>query len=113
MIVMIDNYDSFTYNIVQYLGELGAEVTVHRNDMIGTWITEDLVETKDETTPFTILYNSFTNWYTENYTNGKVDQINVKKRLIEWQNTNYGFTDGINGNLRYPKFNLKPMEEEE
>ena len=79
----------------------------------GTWITEDLVETKDETTPFNILYNSFTNWYTENYTNGKVDQINIKKRLIEWQNTNYGFTDGINGNLRYPKFNLKPMEEEE
>ena len=30
MIVMIDNYDSFTYNIVQYLGELGAEVTVHK-----------------------------------------------------------------------------------
>ena len=34
MIVMIDNYDSFTYNLVQYLGELGAEVTVHRNDRI-------------------------------------------------------------------------------
>jgi anthranilate synthase component 2 len=32
MIVMIDNYDSFTYNLVQYLGELGAEVTVFRND---------------------------------------------------------------------------------
>ena len=31
---MIDNYDSFTYNIVQYFGELGAELTVHRNDMI-------------------------------------------------------------------------------
>jgi anthranilate synthase component 2 len=31
---MIDNYDSFTYNIVQYLGELGAEVTVARNDEI-------------------------------------------------------------------------------
>ncbi|WP_372658045.1 aminodeoxychorismate/anthranilate synthase component II [Hydrogenophaga sp.] len=31
-LVMIDNYDSFTYNIVQYLGELGAEVTVFRND---------------------------------------------------------------------------------
>jgi anthranilate synthase component 2 len=31
---MIDNYDSFTYNIVQYLGELGAEVAVHRNDEI-------------------------------------------------------------------------------
>jgi len=34
MLLMIDNYDSFTYNIVQYLGELGAEVTVHRNDEI-------------------------------------------------------------------------------
>ncbi len=32
MITVIDNYDSFTYNIVQYLWELGAEVTVHRND---------------------------------------------------------------------------------
>ena len=31
---MIDNYDSFTYNVVQYLGELGAEVAVYRNDMI-------------------------------------------------------------------------------
>ncbi|MCZ6641962.1 MAG: aminodeoxychorismate/anthranilate synthase component II [Gammaproteobacteria bacterium] len=34
MILMIDNYDSFTYNVVQYLGELGAEVVVHRNDEI-------------------------------------------------------------------------------
>ncbi|MFT4677492.1 MAG: anthranilate synthase component 2 [Patiriisocius sp.] len=34
MILMIDNYDSFTYNIVQYLGELGAEVKVYRNDEI-------------------------------------------------------------------------------
>jgi anthranilate synthase/aminodeoxychorismate synthase-like glutamine amidotransferase len=33
-VLMIDNYDSFTYNIVQYLGELGAEVTVKRNDAI-------------------------------------------------------------------------------
>ena len=32
MIVLIDNYDSFTYNLVQYLGELGAEVRVMRND---------------------------------------------------------------------------------
>lgn len=34
MILMIDNYDSFTYNIVQYLGELGADVQVYRNDAI-------------------------------------------------------------------------------
>src|SRR5437762_5843618 len=34
MIVMLDNYDSFTYNLVQYLGELGAEVRVLRNDEV-------------------------------------------------------------------------------
>ena len=34
MLLMIDNYDSFTYNVVQYLAELGAEVQVHRNDEI-------------------------------------------------------------------------------
>ena len=34
MILMLDNYDSFTYNLVQYLGELGADVEVHRNDQI-------------------------------------------------------------------------------
>lgn len=34
MVLMIDNYDSFTFNLVQYLGELGAEVEVHRNDQI-------------------------------------------------------------------------------
>ena len=39
MIGVIDNYDSFTYNLVQYLGTLGAEVEVHRNDAIAV---EDL-----------------------------------------------------------------------
>jgi len=34
MLLMIDNYDSFTYNIVQYFGELGQEVKVFRNDAI-------------------------------------------------------------------------------
>jgi anthranilate synthase/aminodeoxychorismate synthase-like glutamine amidotransferase len=34
MILMIDNYDSFTYNLVQYFGELGAELAVYRNDEI-------------------------------------------------------------------------------
>ncbi|MGE0591339.1 MAG: aminodeoxychorismate/anthranilate synthase component II [Vicinamibacterales bacterium] len=32
MVLVIDNYDSFTYNLVQYFGELGAEIRVHRND---------------------------------------------------------------------------------
>ena len=35
MLLMIDNYDSFTYNVVQYLAELGADVQVYRNDAIG------------------------------------------------------------------------------
>ena len=34
MLLIIDNYDSFTYNLVQYLGELGEEIEVHRNDAI-------------------------------------------------------------------------------
>jgi anthranilate synthase/aminodeoxychorismate synthase-like glutamine amidotransferase len=34
MVVVIDNYDSFTYNLVQYLGELGAELRVYRNDAV-------------------------------------------------------------------------------
>jgi anthranilate synthase component II len=41
MLLMIDNYDSFTYNVVQYLGELGAEVKVIRNDEL----TLDQIET--------------------------------------------------------------------
>ena len=34
MVLMIDNYDSFTYNLVQYFGELGADLIVYRNDKI-------------------------------------------------------------------------------
>ena len=34
MLLMIDNYDSFTYNLVQYFGELGADIEVCRNDEI-------------------------------------------------------------------------------
>ena len=34
MILVLDNYDSFTYNLVQYLGELGVELLVKRNDEI-------------------------------------------------------------------------------
>jgi anthranilate synthase component 2 len=36
MIVLIDNYDSFTFNLVHYLGSLGAEVVVHRNDKVSS-----------------------------------------------------------------------------
>ena len=42
MILLIDNYDSFTYNLYQYLCELGAEVVVHRNDKITLEDVEEL-----------------------------------------------------------------------
>lgn len=45
MILMIDNYDSFTYNLVQYLGELGADVVVRRNDEITVDNIEGLAPT--------------------------------------------------------------------
>jgi len=45
MILLIDNYDSFTYNLVHYLGELGAEVVVHRNDAISV---EQALSTRPE-----------------------------------------------------------------
>lgn len=46
MILMIDNYDSFTYNLVQYLGELGADVRVYRNDQIAVADIERLAPEK-------------------------------------------------------------------
>ena len=42
MILMIDNYDSFTYNLVQYMGELGADIHVERNDCISISEIESL-----------------------------------------------------------------------
>jgi anthranilate synthase component 2 len=46
MLLMIDNYDSFTYNVVQYLGELGADVHVYRNDEITVAEIEKLAPSK-------------------------------------------------------------------
>jgi len=45
MVFVLDNYDSFTYNLVQYLGELGAEVEVRRNDQVTAEQIEDLQPT--------------------------------------------------------------------
>ena len=45
MLLMLDNYDSFTWNLVQYLGELGATVKVVRNDAITLDEVEALVRT--------------------------------------------------------------------
>jgi anthranilate synthase component 2 len=45
MLLIIDNYDSFTYNLVQYLGELGADIVVRRNDAIGVEEVAELAPT--------------------------------------------------------------------
>ena len=46
MILMIDNYDSFTYNLVQYLGELGEKVSVFRNDRINIASIEEIAPSR-------------------------------------------------------------------
>jgi anthranilate synthase component 2 len=56
MLLMIDNYDSFTYNLVQYLGELGADVQVYRNDalnleQVAAWKPEKIVLSPGPCTP--------------------------------------------------------------
>jgi anthranilate synthase component 2 len=56
MLLMIDNYDSFTFNLVQYLGELGADVHVYRNDAITldqveAWAPEHIVLSPGPCTP--------------------------------------------------------------
>src|SRR5690606_4743533 len=51
MLLMIDNYDSFTYNVVQYLGELGAEVKVVRNDELTVAQIEALAPERIVTSP--------------------------------------------------------------
>jgi anthranilate synthase component 2 len=56
MILLIDNYDSFTYNLAQYLGELGAEVNVYRNDaisvdQIAAWAPAKIVISPGPCTP--------------------------------------------------------------
>jgi anthranilate synthase component II len=56
VLLLIDNYDSFTYNLAQYLGELGADVHVHRNDavtldQIAAWAPEKIVVSPGPCTP--------------------------------------------------------------
>jgi len=56
LLLLIDNYDSFTYNLVQYFGELGADVHVHRNDVltleqIAAWGPEQIVISPGPCTP--------------------------------------------------------------
>jgi len=51
MFLMLDNYDSFTYNLVQYLGELGEEVVTYRNDAISVAEIKALAPTRIMVSP--------------------------------------------------------------
>lgn len=55
MILMIDNYDSFTYNLIQYLGELGEELIVKRNDQV---TIQEIEELKPDFHDFSIAMQS-------------------------------------------------------
>jgi len=84
----------------------------NQNDVVGQWISEDLQINEDVAMPFNELFNAFENWFTDNHSNGKVDKIIIKRRLIDWQKKSInGFADGPNGSERHPKFNLEPKPE--
>lgn len=68
MLLVIDNYDSFTYNLVQYLGELGADVTVRRNNEV------TLEEIENELKPTQILISPGP---------GNPDQAGISLKVIE------------------------------
>ena len=59
MILVIDNYDSFTYNLVQFIGELGADPVVHRNDRISLEEIDELEPTRRGTYAGAVGYLDF------------------------------------------------------
>jgi P4 family phage/plasmid primase-like protien len=88
-----------------------TEAYKNQNDMIGTWITENLVPCDNTLTPFKELFNDFETWKDDNCSNFKIDKIQIKKRLIEWQTASkYTYSKEINGKNN-PKINLKIIQE--
>ena len=73
---MIDNYDSFTYNLVQYFAELGEEVKVFRNDEISV---EEQLSTIDEST----LIESLTAESTEDETKSPAEEQSIENYLLD------------------------------
>ena len=72
-LLLIDNYDSFTYNLVQYLGELGADVHVHRNDVL----TLDASQGHDKTDKGLTAHGSETKTYGTTQRNGRPASCNT------------------------------------
>jgi len=79
--------------------------------MLGSWIAENLTPSDNTLTPFKELFNDFETWRDENCSNFKVDKIQIKKRLIEWQTASkYNYSKEVNGKSN-PKFNLSVIQE--
>ena len=88
-----------------------TEAYKNQNDMIGTWITENLTPCDNILTPFNELFSDFETWKDDNCSNYKVDKIQIKKRLIEWQTASkYTYSKEVNGKNNL-KINLKIIQE--
>jgi len=88
-----------------------TEAYKNQNDMLGSWIAENLTPCDNTLTPFKELFNDFETWRDDNCSNFKVDKIQIKKRLIEWQTASkYTYSKEVNGKNN-PKFNLSVIQE--
>jgi hypothetical protein len=84
----------------------------NQNDYIGQWFNECVEPEQSETTPFKDLCSCYQNWLDVVYgKNIRLDINSLKERLISWQKSEYGFSDGINGSMTNPKINMKIKDE--
>ena len=89
-----------------------TEAYKNQNDMIGLWMSQDLVVSENTLTPFKELFESFESWKEENCSTLKLDKIDVKRRLMDWQNASkFGFSNDVNGSVNKPKFNFTIIQE--
>ena len=88
-----------------------TEAYKNQNDMVGTWITENLIPCDNTLTPFKELFSDFDTWKEDNCSNYKIDKIQIKKRLIERQTASkYTYLKEVNCKNN-PKINLKIIQE--
>jgi len=79
----------------------------YQNDIIGQWLSDSIVETKEETCSFRDLCDGFDTWVEEVWGKShKVDRISFKERLINWQKNKYGWDEAINGSFTNPRINM-------
>jgi len=91
--------------------KLKQKKDLDKKEIIYKWFFEDLHICENQYTTYNEIKNIFSDWYVENYSEGHVDYILIKRELIRWQrNSQFGFTEK-NGNERHPRFNLIKKQE--